>query len=246
MSEKREQAGSFADSMRRLTRAQKTSKGAPFYSVAVNRPLGRVLAAAAHQMGLTPNHVTLVSAGFTFTGIVLLALLSPGWPAAILVTTALVLGYALDAADGQLARLGGGGSPAGEWLDHIIDSGKIATLHLSVLISIYRHFQVDRWWLLIPVGFAAAYVVHFFGMLLTDLLTRLHTISGRTASSSVSQSRLMSILKLPTDYGVLCLSFVLLGVPQLFLVAYTALAIAMVCYTGLVLPKWYGRMRHLQ
>ncbi|WP_231979255.1 hypothetical protein [Tessaracoccus coleopterorum] len=52
--------------------------------------------------------MTLVSAFFTLTGIALIALLPPGPVAALTVTSALVLGYALDAADGQLARLRGG------------------------------------------------------------------------------------------------------------------------------------------
>jgi phosphatidylglycerophosphate synthase len=48
-----------------------------------------------------------------------------------LITVVLVLGYALDAADGQLARLRGGGSSLGEWLDHMIDSAKVVGPHLA-------------------------------------------------------------------------------------------------------------------
>ena len=55
----------------------------------------------------------------------------------------------------------------------------------------------------------------------------------------------MSILKLPTDYGFLCLSFLLLAWPTAFAVVYTGFALAMVGYTALVLPRWYGRMKKL-
>ena len=56
----------------------------------------------------------------------------------VVVSLLLILGYALDSADGQLARLLGGGTPEGEWLDHVIDSAKLATIHLAVLVSLYR------------------------------------------------------------------------------------------------------------
>jgi phosphatidylglycerophosphate synthase len=240
------QATSFRDSLRNLRAVQKPSRGAPFYSLAINRPLGRFFAAAAHQLRLTPNHVTLISAAFTFSGIVALAVLTPGVPAALLVTGALVLGYALDASDGQLARLRGGGSLAGEWLDHSIDSVKIATLHLAVLITAYRNFDVPLWWFFVPLMFTAAYVVHFFGMLLTDLLTRVRVAQTGTPAATTASSRLLSVLKLPTDYGFLCLSFLFLAVPTVFVGIYTLFALSMVVYTALVLPRWYQRMKRLE
>lgn len=236
---------SVRDSLLRLKSVQKTSRGAPFYSLVINRPMGRMFAALAHQVGLTPNHVTVISAVFTFTGIAALAILRPGPLAALVVTAALVIGYALDASDGQLARLRGGGSLAGEWLDHSIDSVKIATLHLAVLIMAYRWLGLPEWWLFVPLAFSAAYVVHFFGMLLTDLLTRVRVAETHTPAAVGAPSRLVSILKLPTDYGFLCLSFVLLVVPQIFVVIYTGFALAMIGYTVLVLPKWYRRLKRL-
>ena len=238
-------ATSFRHSLHRLKAVQKSSRGAPLYSLVINRPLGRLFAAGAHQVGLTPNQVTVISAVFTFTGIVLVAVLQPGPPAALVVTAALVLGYALDASDGQLARLRGGGTLSGEWLDHSIDSVKIATLHLAVLVAAYRWFDVPRWWLLVPLAFAAAYVVHFFGMLLTDLLTRVRTAQTGIAPVTAAPSPVMSILKLPTDYGFLCLSFLLLAWPVAFAVVYTGFAAAMVGYTVLVLPRWYSRLKKL-
>jgi phosphatidylglycerophosphate synthase len=240
------QATSFRHSLRDLKGVQKSSRGAPIYSLLVNRPLGRIFAAGAHQLGLTPNHVTIISAIFTFGGIVALAALRPGIPAALVVTGALVLGYALDASDGQLARLRGGGSLSGEWLDHSIDSVKIATLHLAVLITAYRNFDVPTQWLFVPLAFAAAYVVHFFGMLLTDLLTRVRVAQTGRPATTTAPSRVLSVLKLPTDYGFLCLSFCLLAVPIAFVVIYTAFAVAMIGYTALVLPRWYGRLNRLE
>lgn len=239
-------SSTFSDDFARLQAAQKSSKGAPLYSVLVNRPLGRVFAAAAHQIGLRPDHVTLISAAFTLSGIALIALLPPSLTTALLVTIALVLGYALDAADGQLARLRGGGSMTGEWLDHVIDSFKIATLHLAVLISMYRFFDLDPRWYLVPLAFSAVYVVHFFGFLLTDLLARIaHLRLGKPQGPKAPGSTMMSLLKLPTDYGLLALSFVLLAAPTAFAWFYLALTVANAGYTFLVLPVWLRRLRAL-
>lgn len=240
------QRPAFSENYAKLQAAQKSSKGAPLYSLLVNRPLGRVFAAAAHRLGMTPDQITIVSAVFTFSGIAIIALLPPSLGQAVLVTLLLVLGYALDAADGQLARLRGGGSMTGEWLDHVIDSFKIATLHLAVLIAVYRFFDVSPIWLLVPITFSAVYVIHFFGMLLTDLLTRNARLTmGMGKEAPQSGSSAMSLLKLPTDYGVLCLSFLLLAYPPAFLWFYLFLTLANAGYTVLVIAVWYRRLRAL-
>ena len=238
--------GGFRDSLVRLRLAQKSSKGAPLYSLLINRPIGRVFAAAAYPLGLTPNTVTGISAVFTFSGIAVIALAPPTLTVGIVVTVLLVIGYALDSADGQLARLHGGGSMLGEWLDHVIDSFKIATLHSAVLVMMARHYDLDRAWLLVPIGFGAVYVVHFFGMLLTELLARVaHAKAGRPMPPKGDGSRLVSLAKLPTDYGVLCWVFVLIGWPTLFLSVYAFLGLMTAAYTGMVLVVWARRVRAL-
>ena len=231
---------------RELAAAQKSSKGAPLYSVKVNRPMGRLFAATAFSLGLTPNMVTLISALFTFSGIALLALLPPTWPVALGVAVLLALGYGLDAADGQLARLRGGGSLLGEWLDHVVDSFKIATLHLATAVMVFRWYGLDPIWLLLPLSFGAVYVIHFFGMLLTDLLTRVHYARLSTQLPAKAEgSTLVALLKLPTDYGLLCWVYVLIPVPTLFLLCYGILAVGTAIYTLLVLPIWAKRIARL-
>lgn len=239
-------APSVTDSLRRLGAAQKSNKGAPLYSVLVNRPMGRLFAALAHQVGLTPNQITLISAVFTFGGIALLAIASPTWPTAIAVALALTIGYGLDAADGQLARLRGGGSLFGEWLDHVVDSFKIATLHTATAVMIYRFYDVDPLVLLLPLGFGAVYVVHFFGMLLTDLLTRVHYAgNSQDLPPKGAPSTVISLLKLPTDYGLLCWVYILIPLPMAFLFGYGLLAVGTAGYTLLVLFRWARSMARL-
>lgn len=236
----------FADSVRQLQQAQKSNKGAPLYSVIINRPLGRVFAAAANSIGLSPNQVTVISAVCTYSAIITIAVAPVAPLVGVVVAVLLILGYALDAADGQLARLRGGGSLLGEWLDHVIDSGKIATLHLAVAVCWYRYPGAPSWWLAVALGFCAVNVVHFFGFLLTELLTKLHYAQhGQPLPPKGAPSLLMSVLKLPTDYGLLCVLFLWFGWPEMFIWPYILLAVASAAYTALVLVRWSRRIAAL-
>jgi phosphatidylglycerophosphate synthase len=228
----------FAAAYNRLRLAQKAGKGAPPYSLYINRPLGRVFAAAAYQVGITPNQVTYISAAFTFAGIALIALGPSTVLSGILVGALLVIGYALDAADGQLARLRGGGSMLGEWLDHMIDSAKIASLHLGVLIGLWRTFDLHPAWLLVPMVFCISSCVHFFGMILVDLLARVERAKTGAPAPMQPANKLKTLLKMPMDYGVLCLAFFFLGWHLGFFVLYTFLAVGSTGYLLLVVRKW--------
>ena len=241
------QVEGFAAAYQSLRAAQKTSRGAPAYSLYVNRPLGRVFAAAAFPLGLTPNQVTAISAVFTFGGIVWLAAGSATWLTGVGVCLLLVLGYALDSADGQLARLRGGGSTAGEWLDHMFDAAKNSSLHLAVLIIAYREFGLrSLGWLLVPIGFTVVTGVMFFGMILNEQLARVHRARhDLPAPPKEGSTPLRTLMKIPADYGVLCLSFVLLGAPLVFFGAYALLGVGTLAYLALALVKWYRDVRAL-
>ena len=229
----------FTAAYNRLKRAQKAGRGAPPYSLYINRPLGRVFAAAAYQVGLTPNQVTYLSAVFTFVGIGLLAVAPATWLVGVVIAVLLVIGYALDSADGQLARLRGGGTLVGEWLDHMIDSVKVSALHLAVLLSFYRNFDLRPVWLLVPIGFAVVSAVHFFGMILVDLMARARRAeAGLPTPPKQSANVAKTLMKLPTDYGVFCLAILFLGWHPAFFAIYTFLAVATAGYTVLVAAKW--------
>ncbi|WP_019854824.1 CDP-alcohol phosphatidyltransferase family protein [Actinopolyspora mortivallis] len=226
----------------RLPDVQKSARGAPAYSRFVNRRAGGLLAALAHLWGRTPNQVTGVSALCTLLGVLAVALLPPSPVQGVAVCLTLLLGYALDSADGQLARLRGGGGPAGEWLDHVVDSAKIPLVHVAVLVSWYSFVEQPVGWSLVPLGFAVVESVLFFGMILNDQLRRVHVGgTGPAKASSVWRSLLVA----PTDYGVLCLSFALLGFPAVFRTVYTVLFLAHVLFACAALPAWFLRMRRL-
>lgn len=234
----------------RLARSQKSNRGAAAYSRWVNRRAGRQIAAVAYLLGLTPNQVSAISALFTFSAIAALAVLHPGWPLAILAALVLLIGYAFDSADGQLARLRGGGSPAGEWLDHVLDSIKVSAIHISIAIMWFRFYHfAHAATLLVPLGFAVTSAVFFFAMILSDMLRRIERASaGGTpvTTSSVSPDEpapvLRSLIVLPNDYGVLCLSIVLVPLRNVFIAVYTSLLAANVLFLLAGCVRWYREM----
>lgn len=237
--------------MSRLKQAQKSSKGAAAYSRYINRPLGRPLAATAYKLGMTPTQVTIVSAVCTLTGVALIAILSPTLWSSVVVSALLVLGYALDSADGQLARLTGKGSLAGEWLDHFFDSLKLATIHLAVLISWYRFSDLPEVWLLVPLLFAVIANTFFFGIVAADFLRRIHRLQSPQAGAEAPREAwrsggLYSLAVIPTDYGFLCLAFVLLWWQPGFAVLYTALALINALMLALAAVRWYRSIRGLE
>lgn len=230
---------------RSLESAQKGhARGAPAYSVYVNRKLGRALAAVGHRLGLTPNQVSAISAAHSFAAIALIAV-APAIPVTgFVVALLLVLGYAWDSADGQVARLRGGGSPQGEWLDHFIDTLKISSLHLAVLVGLYRSLPEGWVWaLVIPLAFAVVASTTFTAMLLNDLLKGKHAVASTHERGGGTLRR--SLLVLPTDFGLVCLVFVLWGWAPAFLVGYGALALVSIAFLALAAVKWFREMGEL-
>ncbi len=238
--------GGYRETVARLQAAQKPGRGAPPYSRWVNRRLGRYLAAAAYPRGLTPNQVTMLSALCTFSALVLVALVPPQWWLGLVVSALLVLGYALDAADGQLARLRGGGSLAGEWLDHVVDATKTCLLHSAVLISLFRFSDVPTGFLLVPLGYQLVASVFFFTFILVE---KLRKSAGReihrSAPTSGRRDLLQTLVAVPTDYGVLCLCFVVFGWVPAFLTVYTAMFAASAIVLAGALVRWWRELKTL-
>lgn len=228
----------FPSALRQLSKVQKPARGVPGYARFVNRPAGRLLAAAAHRIGLSANHVTAASALVTFPAIAAIACCSPSHTLGGWVALALLVGFALDSADGQLARLHGAASPAGEWTDHVVDCAKILGVHAAVLISFYRFFELPRPVLLLtPIAFLIAAVLLFFGGMLTEQLRRREADMRAGPPSAV---RGMALL--PLDYGLLCLIFVFLGNERIFFTLYAALLAAHVIFVPAFLAKWFREL----
>jgi len=184
---------------------------------------------------MSPNQVTVASALFTALGIIALMAGPPHPVRGISIAILLALGFALDSADGQVARLTGRGSPAGEWLDHVVDAGKIVSIHAAVLVAAYRFFPLGGAWLLVPLGFQVVSIVTFFG---GELERHLRPSTGDSAIPG-APSAIRAVALLPADYGILALSFIFLGWPWLFSVLYGLLFVANAVIMALLLSKWF-------
>ena len=237
MTQDTEQSRGVRDSLKRLASAQKPAKGAPAYLRWVNRPAGRVLAAVSHRAGLTPDVVSAISFTTTLAGLVVIAL-APVTPLlGLLAALLLALGFALDSADGQLARLRGGGSAAGEWLDHVLDAAKHVILPAAVLVAWWRSGDVSGAWLALPLVAQLIGVLSFSGGLLHDKLrrdSRPPAAAGRAGAGSTARALLM----LPSDYGSTCLVFLLWGWQAVFRPAWALLLAAQLVLTLALLRHW--------
>lgn len=257
-----EKAG-FRESFDQLKQAQKSRKGVPLYLLWVNRPAGRVVAAALRNTPVRPNHVTFAGAVLTYGSLLWLAFGAGTGVSSVLVGVLLALGYVLDSADGQLARLQGRSSAYGEWLDHILDNGRIAVMHVAVFCFLVRNTEHDPVLLAACTGaFLLASSTIFFGGALLDQLRRNSVArnggagaarsggagaSGSETGGAAESRRLMrrSVITLPVDYGVTCLAFLLLPLPDVFLAVYAVLAAAHVLMCAAFLPKWRSELLRL-
>jgi phosphatidylglycerophosphate synthase len=171
-----------------------------------------------------------------------LVAIGPASPAfAVLSGVLLILGYALDSADGQVARLTGTGRPAGEWLDHTVDAFKVTAVHGCVLIGWYRGLHRRDAVLLAPLGFMVLAGALFFLTWLMERLRREHRGSARLAQAG-PRGTIRSLLLLPTDFGAVILLFLLWGWPTVFAVGYLALLACTAAFAALALPRWFGEV----
>ncbi|MGX1748727.1 CDP-alcohol phosphatidyltransferase family protein [Glutamicibacter protophormiae] len=231
---------------RELSQAQKgASKSAPAYSRYVNRKIGRLFAALAVPLGISPNQITMLSALFTAAGILLIALAPMGLAVGIAAAVLLALGYALDSSDGQIARLQRSGSLAGEWLDHCVDAVKTSALPLAVAVGLYRSQIQPEWYLLVPLAACVIGASTFFLMILTEQFRLRLGVKGVTADNGAKPSIVRGLLVLPMDYGVMCWVFVLWGIPQVFLPVYALITLGAAGFLVLAMRKWFKEITAL-
>ena len=72
-------------------------------------------------------------------------------------------------------------------------------------------------------------------------------IQGPDAAKPASSSSVLrSLLTIPTDYGFLAVTFLLFGLPQVFIVVYAVMLLGNIGYLVLGLPRWYAGLRTLR
>ena len=123
-----------------------------------------------------------------------------------------------------------------------MDATKISVLHIVVLISFYRFTDASDLQLLSALGYQVVASVLFFGMILIDQLRR-RTYGSAASPARTRRELLQTAVAIPTDYGLLCLSFVLLGWPDQFKVVYIVLFVLNAIILMATLLKWWREVR---
>ena len=237
---------SYRSNIDSLRHAQKSGAGEPAYLRWVNRPLGAKAAAAAHVMGLTPNAVTTISGALSLGGLVALAIAGTTVTGAVTASALLLAGFVLDSADGQLARLAGAGSLAGEWLDHVVDAVRLPAAHLALAVALWMA-EVPPWAIGLALLFSVVASVWFFAVTLGGKLLygTLHDgkHEGRPGAPAASSPTWISFAKLPYDTAALFFLILVLPWTPVFLVAYAAL---FVLTLGAAIAALHRKYRSLQ
>lgn len=161
----------------------------------------------------------------------------PTWWSSLLTGMLLAAGYVFDSADGQVARLTGASSPAGEWLDHVVDAIRTPAIHLTVAVSVLLHRPALLWLAVIALVFTVMSVGQFMSQILAEQLVRKTGGDGQEPNGIRK-----SLMLLPTDSGVLCWSFTLWALPPLFGVVYGALFIANFVHTAASMRRKYRKL----
>jgi phosphatidylglycerophosphate synthase len=224
---------SFRQAWATIGAAQKPGDGVPAYTRWVNRRAARVVASAAVATGVGPNTVSFVSFLLSLLGLAaFLTLHTQTMLAGAVAAVLLALGYVLDSADGQVARLTGRSSKQGEWLDNLLDAARVPAIHVTVLLVATwsgSALGVAAAALFVPVA-AAQFMSQILGEQLRKDQRRPAVrrwtpadTSAEGATGSTRRGMFQSVFLLPTDTGALCWLFLAWAWPPLFFALYALL-----------------------
>lgn len=211
-----------------------THRGGGLYSGAVSQRVGSVLAAAAGNSGAHPTVLTL---GSLTVGLLSSAVAGyAGVRASLLLGLVALLGwqlaYALDCADGQLARTARRTSAYGARVDVLVDFA-VQTGVVAAVVTIVDHWQHPHPALL--GAFATLWLVNLFTS----------ALAGSEGATSLlgSGSPAVQVLKLARDYGFVIgvLGLLVAFAPRLVIVFF----VAYLLFNGLFLLASIGRAAQL-
>lgn len=181
---------------------------------------GAVMAFMASRVGLTPNQLTLTSGLLVLVAMVALLVLGFGsLVGALSVFFLMVVSYALDCADGQLARATGQCSKYGAWLDHVVDAGKIFVVHGSVGWLLISEIAAHWCFLAMLINMGGS-VLYFFAWNYKVMIAGRGLIARLADERAQSCTRVFQFAQQFTDYGWFPFLFILLFDPQKFALVY--------------------------
>jgi len=195
--------------------------------------LAQYVAVVAFRWRIGPNAVTVISAIVSAAALFILLLAPRTVLVGVCVAILLALGYLLDSTDGQVARLSRRSSPAGEWLDHVVDAMRMPLVHLCTLIALFID-GVDEWNMTIPIAYAVVTTGQFFSQVLAEQLLKSETKHVPPKNQS--------LFLLPTDTGILCWLYVLWGFKQVFIGAYLLLFVLNLVHAAISMRRRFRQL----
>ena len=175
------------------------------YTVYINRKLGSMIANACPK-SITPNSLTFISF-IVFLIASYLLITSNNIVTSSLATILFLFQYALDSADGVLARLRNQSSKVGEWLDHSLDGLRIVILHIAVLVMLFVNNGMIGLIEILAVGIS---IISMSGNYIANQLKVfiIGTRSGELLNDFKSYKRiLLKSLLIPADFGIYYMLF---------------------------------------
>jgi phosphatidylglycerophosphate synthase len=175
------------------------NRGGGLFSEAVSQRFGARIAVGAHKRKLAPTVLTVANLGLgCLVSFAVIAAAGPvaegrmwAWPIGLLALIGWQVAYALDCADGQLARVTGQTSPAGARIDVLCDVAAQIALVAALAATAEAQVPETPAWLL--AAFAGTWMVN----LVTSVMQ-----SGPQATSMVTSTSLpVRLVKLVRDYG---------------------------------------------
>ncbi|MER7166450.1 CDP-alcohol phosphatidyltransferase family protein [Micromonospora sp. NPDC000207] len=195
----------------------RVNRGGGLFSESVSQWLGAVFALVAQRLGLRPTVLTIVNLILGLATSVSVVALAPAvaegsvpaWLVGLVALVGWQVAYALDCADGQLARVTGQGSPAGARVDVLCDvAAQIALVAALAATAVAQRPETPTW-----------LVAIFAGTWMVNLVTSVMQSGPNAASMVTSTSLPVRLVKLVRDYGavIFAAALVLAFAPALVL-----------------------------
>jgi phosphatidylglycerophosphate synthase len=173
------------------------NRGGGLFSEAVSQRVGALFALWAHRMGLAPTTLTLANLviGLAVSTAVVVDAdnAGPGWFVGLVALVGWQVAYALDCADGQLARVTGRTSLAGARVDVLCD----VAAQIALVAALSATAVASR------PGTPAWLVATFAGTWMVNLVTSVLQSGPQAASMVTSRSLPVRLVKLIRDYGAM-------------------------------------------
>jgi phosphatidylglycerophosphate synthase len=174
----------------------------PWPSWTVFERLGGLLAFLFAVLGVPPSVVTALGGALGVAGAIALGSAADGG-GQVLAVVLLLSSYALDCADGQLARATGRSSAWGGWLDVTADGVVIAFVTSALTIAFTVHGAPEPWGLVLAGAYGASRTAN----LLTSMQVRAEQGGmALTGFRDVLRKGYTSVIDTPVTYLALCVA----------------------------------------